>query len=102
MPFLRRETKTIDIALQIDTLSKGMMVVVTGVGMCVHIFSLGYMKDDDAKARYFCGLSFFMFSMTGIVLANNFAMMFFFWELVGIHLPRDRFNDFGRLYQCVG
>jgi NADH-quinone oxidoreductase subunit L len=74
---------SIDIALQIDSLSKGMMLVVTGVGMCVHIYSLGYMKDDDAKARYFCGLSFFMFSMTGIVLANNFAMMFIFWELVG-------------------
>ena len=74
---------SIDIGLQIDSLSKGMMLVVTGVGMCVHIFSLGYMKDDDAKSRYFCGLSFFMFSMTGIVLADNFAMMFIFWELVG-------------------
>jgi len=41
------------------------------------------MKDDDAKARYFSGLSIFMFSMTGIVLADNFLMMFMFWELVG-------------------
>ena len=52
--------------------------------MLVHIFSLGYMKEDEAKARYFGGLSLFMFSMTGIVLASNFAMMFIFWELVGL------------------
>ena len=52
----------IQIGVQIDTLSKGMMLVVTGVGMLVHIFSLGYMKDDEAKARYFGGLSIFMFS----------------------------------------
>ena len=49
-----------------------------------HVFSLGYMKDDEAKARYFGGLSLFMFSMTGIVLAHNFVMMFIFWELVGL------------------
>ena len=73
----------IEIGLLIDDLSKGMMLVVTGVGMLVHLFSLGYMKDDGAKARYFGGLSIFMFSMTGIVLASNFVMMFIFWELVG-------------------
>jgi NADH-quinone oxidoreductase subunit L len=74
---------TIEIGLQLDKLSQGMMLVVTGVGALVHIFSLAYMKDDAAKARYFGGLSIFMFSMTGIVLANNFVMMFIFWELVG-------------------
>ncbi len=58
--------------------------MVTGVGFLVHLFSLAYMKDDSAKARYFCGLSLFMFSMTGIVLASNFIMMFIFWELVGL------------------
>ncbi len=73
----------IQVGLLLDDLAKGMMIVVTGVGMLVHIFSLGYMKDDEAKARYFGGLSIFMFSMTGIVLADNFIMMFIFWELVG-------------------
>ena len=72
------------IALEITGLAKGMILVVTTVGLLVHIFSLGYMKDDGAKARYFTGLSLFMFSMTGIVLADNFAMMFIFWELVGV------------------
>jgi NADH-quinone oxidoreductase subunit L len=74
----------LQIGIQLDQLSTGMMIVVTGVGALVHIFSLAYMKDDDAKARYFTGLSLFMFSMTGIVLANNFIMTFIFWELVGL------------------
>ncbi|MEP4079322.1 NADH-quinone oxidoreductase subunit L [Haloferula sp.] len=75
---------TVDISIKLDQLSKGMMIVVTGVGMLVHIFSLAYMADDSAKARYFTGLSLFMFSMTGIVLAGNFIMTFIFWELVGL------------------
>ena len=75
---------SIDIGIKLDRLSTGMMIVVTGIGMLVHIFSLAYMKDDDAKARYFTGLSLFMFSMTGIVLADNFIMTFIFWELVGL------------------
>jgi NADH-quinone oxidoreductase subunit L len=75
---------SIEIGITLDRLSTGMMIVVTGIGMLVHIFSLAYMKDDEAKARYFTGLSLFMFSMTGIVLANNFIMTFIFWELVGL------------------
>lgn len=74
----------IDIGLTLDKLSTGMMIVVTGVGLLVHVFSLAYMKDDSAKARYFTGLSLFMFSMAGIVLASNFIMTFIFWELVGL------------------
>jgi NADH-quinone oxidoreductase subunit L len=75
---------SINVGIKLDQLSTGMMIVVTGVGLLVHIFSLAYMKEDDAKARYFTGLSLFMFSMTGIVLADNFAMTFMFWELVGL------------------
>ena len=73
----------LQIGIHLDPRSTGMMVVVTGIGALVHIFSLAYMKDDAAKARYFTGLSIFMFSMTGIVLASNFIMTFIFWELVG-------------------
>ena len=75
---------SLDIALKNDALSRGMMIVVTGIGTLVHIFSLAYMKDDAGKARFFAGLSLFMFSMTGIVYADNFPMMFIFWELVGV------------------
>ena len=72
------------IGFQIDGLSRGMMLIVSSIGFLVHLFSLGYMKDDAGKSRYFAGLSLFLFSMTGIVLADNFAMMFIFWELVGV------------------
>jgi NADH-quinone oxidoreductase subunit L len=75
---------SVEIGIKLDQLSTGMMIVVTGIGMLVHIFSLAYMKEDEAKARYFTGLSLFMFSMTGIVMANNFIMTFIFWELVGL------------------
>jgi len=75
---------SVDIGITLDKLSTGMMIVVTGVGLLVHVFSLAYMKDDSAKARYFTGLALFMFSMTGIVLASNFIMTFIFWELVGL------------------
>lgn len=75
---------SLSIGIQLDRLSTGMMVVVTGIGALVHVFSLAYMKDDGACCRYFTGLSLFMFSMTGIVLADNFIMTFIFWELVGL------------------
>jgi NADH-quinone oxidoreductase subunit L len=68
----------------LDDLAKTMLLLVTGVGAVIHVYSLGYMQDDSGKARYFAALSFFMFSMLGIVLANNFVMMFIFWELVGV------------------
>ena len=74
----------IDIGLQIDKLSKLMLCVVTGVGSLIHIFSLGYMKGDRDFSRYFAFLSLFIFSMLGIVMADNFVMMFIFWELVGV------------------
>ncbi len=73
-----------DIGFTIDPLSKAMMLIVTIIGTLVHIFSLAYMADDDGKGRYFGGLSLFMFSMLGIVFADNFVMMFIFWELVGV------------------
>lgn len=84
IPWLSIGTFQIEIGLLVDQLSSGMMLVVTGVGLLVHIFSIAYMKDDRGKARYFTGLSLFMFSMTGIVLASNFIVTFIFWELVGL------------------
>ena len=74
----------IPIGTSIDQLTKLMLLVVTGIGLLIHIYSVGYMKDDDGRSRYFAALSLFIFSMLGIVLANNFVMMFIFWELVGV------------------
>ncbi len=74
----------LSLGLLIDQLSMNMMLVVTGIGLLVHIFSLGYMKGDTSNhSRYFAGLSIFMFSMTCIVLADNLAMTFIGWEMVG-------------------
>jgi len=67
----------------LDDLSKTMLVLVAGIGLLIHIYSLGYMRDDEGKSRYFAALSLFMFAMLGIVVANNFVMLFIFWELVG-------------------
>jgi NADH-quinone oxidoreductase subunit L len=74
----------VPIGFTLDSLSKTMLVLVSGVGALIHMYSLGYMRDDPGKSRYFASLSLFMFSMLGIVLANNFVMMFIFWELVGL------------------
>ena len=73
----------VPLGLTLDQLSKTMLVLVSGVGATIHIYSLGYMRDDEGKSRYFAALSLFMFAMLGIVLANNFVMLFIFWELVG-------------------
>ncbi len=74
----------VDIALRLDPLSLLMLLVVTGVGSAIHIYSYGYMKEDRCMGRYFASLSLFMFSMLGIVLSNNLVMTFIFWELVGV------------------
>jgi NADH-quinone oxidoreductase subunit L len=74
----------IDFGLKLDALSMMMLLVVTGVGGAIHIYSYGYMHEDRSMARFFAFMSLFTFSMLGIVLANNFLMMFIFWELVGV------------------
>jgi NADH-quinone oxidoreductase subunit L len=74
----------VSFGLLVDDLSVLMLLVVTGVALLVQIFSQGYMKKDPGYARYYAFLSFFTFSMLGIVLANNLIMMFVFWELVGV------------------
>ena len=74
----------VDFGLRLDPLSLMMLFVVTGVGSLIHIYSIGYMKDDPGFSRFFACLSLFTFSMLGIVLSNNFLQMFIFWELVGV------------------
>jgi len=74
---------TVSFGFDFDDLAALMLVIVGIVGFCVHVFSLGYMDEDGAKGRYYAGLSVFLFSMIGIVLADNLFMIFVFWELVG-------------------
>ncbi|HEX5010351.1 MAG TPA: NADH-quinone oxidoreductase subunit L [Planctomycetota bacterium] len=68
----------------VDGLSMVMLMVVTGVGGLIHVYATGYMKDDPGYARFFAYMSLFMFSMLGIVLADNLFQIFIHWELVGV------------------
>src|SRR2546422_978166 len=61
-----------------------MLLVVTGVGALIHLYSVGYMHDDPDYARYFAYLNLFVFSMTMLVLAGNFLLLYVFWEAVGL------------------
>ena len=74
----------IGFGVRIDSLSILMLLVVTGVGSLIHIYSQAYMQGDKSYSRYFGSLSLFTFSMLGIVLATDFVQMFIFWELVGV------------------
>ncbi len=84
LPAVLDSQHSLSMGLLMDALSMRMMLVVTGIGLLVHIFSVGYMKGDSSNlSRYFAGLSIFMFSMTCIVMADNLAMTFIGWEMVG-------------------
>jgi len=74
----------INVDYRIDPLSIVMMLVVTGVGTLIHLYSIGYMRGDPREGRYFSYLNLFAFSMLLLVMANNFLVMFVGWELVGL------------------
>jgi len=71
-------------ALRIDTLTAVMLVVVTTVSFLVHVYSIGYMREDPSRQRFFAYLSLFTFAMLMLVTANNLVQMFFGWEGVGL------------------
>ncbi|PYO43818.1 MAG: NADH-quinone oxidoreductase subunit L [Gemmatimonadetes bacterium] len=71
-------------ALQLDQLSAVMILIVTGVGALIHVFSVGYMHDDPGYARYFAYLNLFVFFMLTLVLGASFPVMFVGWEGVGL------------------
>jgi|KBSSwiStaDraftv2_1062776.scaffolds.fasta_scaffold07825_4 NADH-quinone oxidoreductase subunit L len=72
------------IGFLIDPLTALMLVVVTFVSLMVHIYTIGYMADDDGYARFFSYICLFTFSMLMLVMANNFLQLFFGWEAVGL------------------
>ncbi|MEO8138203.1 MAG: NADH-quinone oxidoreductase subunit L [Gemmatimonadota bacterium] len=74
----------IDFAFQLDQLSMVMLLVITGVGSLIHLFSVGYMRSDDGYARYFAYLNLFIAFMLVLVLGASFPMMFIGWEGVGL------------------
>jgi NADH-quinone oxidoreductase subunit L len=75
---------SVDFAFYLDQLSLVMLLVVTGVGFLIHIYSVGYMRDDPSYYRFFSYLNLFMFFMLTLVLASNYLVMFIGWEGVGL------------------
>ncbi|MBI3616461.1 MAG: NADH-quinone oxidoreductase subunit L [Candidatus Omnitrophica bacterium] len=83
IPWIQLPGLSLEFGFLLDRLSILMSLVVTGVGLMIFIYSVGYMAHEPGLPRYFAFLSLFAFSMLGIVLANNFISLFIFWELVG-------------------
>jgi NADH-quinone oxidoreductase subunit L len=75
---------TLEIGFLIDSLTAVMMLVVTFVSLCVHLYTIGYMADDPGYQRFFSYISLFTFSMLMLVMSNNFLQLFFGWEAVGL------------------
>ena len=77
------ENLHIDIGFYLDSISALMLVVITTISFCVHLYSHGYMEGEKGFQRYYAFLSLFSFSMLGLVVATNIFQMYIFWELVG-------------------
>ena len=75
---------SVNIALLVDQLSILFVLLVTGVGSLIHIYSIGYMANDPRRRRFFAYLNFFIAAMLTLVLANNYLMLFIGWEGVGL------------------
>ncbi|HWA90007.1 MAG TPA: NADH-quinone oxidoreductase subunit L [Rhizomicrobium sp.] len=83
-PWIHSGAFAADWTIRVDALTAVMLVVVTGVSSLVHLYSIGYMHEDDSRPRFFSYLSLFTFAMLMLVTANNFLQMFFGWEGVGL------------------
>ena len=88
----------------LDPLSAVMLLVVTGVGFVIHVYSIGYMRAEDGYYRFFAYMNLFLFSMLILVLAGNFLLLFVGWEgvglcsylLIGYYFDRDSATDAGK------
>ena len=83
-PWMPVGSLKVDLAFQVDQLATVMLLVVTGVGSLIHVFSVGYMKEDPGYARYFAYLNLFVVFMLVLVLGANFPVLFIGWEGVGL------------------
>src|SRR4051812_46167952 len=83
-PWIRAGGFTANFAYQLDQLSMVMLLVVTGVGFLIHVYSVGYMAHEGGYYRFFAYLNLFMFFMLTLILANNYLLMFVGWEGVGL------------------
>src|SRR2546423_4795226 len=76
--------QTLRLGFVFDSLAAAMLVMITLVGLCIFVFSIGYMASDRNFTRFFAYLSFFSGAMLGVVVANSLLLLFIFWELVGL------------------
>ena len=83
-PWIRLPGIQVEISLLVDALSMVMGLLVTGIGLLVHLYSIGYMEGEEDLERYFASLNFFVFSMLLLVLAGNLLLLFAGWEGVGL------------------
>ena len=82
--WLLSDAVPMQVGFLVDRLSALMMVVVTFVSLCVHVYTIGYMHDDPGYTRFFSYISLFTFAMLMLVMSNNFMQLFFGWEAVGV------------------
>ncbi len=95
---------TVNFGYQLDQLSMVMLLVVTGVGFLIHIYSVGYMAHEGGYYRFFAYMNLFLFFMLMLVLANNYLLMFVGWEgvglasylLIGFYFIKDSAADAGK------
>ncbi len=83
-PWISAGSFTIEVSLVADRLSSVMLLVITGVGLLIHVYSLGYMAHDPGKAKFFAYLNLFVFAMLVLVLSSNLLGLFVGWEGVGL------------------
>jgi NADH-quinone oxidoreductase subunit L len=103
-PWIQTSAFRADFSFQLDQLTLIMLLVVTGVGFLIHIYSVGYMAHEEGYWRYFAYLNLFMFFMLTLVLAENFLLMFVGWEgvglasylLIGFYYTRESAADAGK------
>src|SRR5579863_4871634 len=74
----------VNLSFALDPLSMMMTLIITFIGTLIHVYSIGYMADEPAYWRFFCYLNLFVFSMLLLVMGDNFVLMFFGWEGVGL------------------
>jgi NADH-quinone oxidoreductase subunit L len=83
-PWIHAGTLHVDVALRLDALTAVMVLIVSGVGFLIHVYSVGYMAHDESVVRYFTYLNLFTFAMLTLVLADNLPLLFVGWEGVGL------------------
>src|SRR5688572_23041880 len=82
--FIQSGNLNIPFSFQVDALSSLFLLIITGVGFLIHVYSTSYMHDDEGMVKYFAYLNLFVFSMLLLVLGSNYLIMFIGWEGVGL------------------